>query len=179
MVIPSRRPNKLLTAVPPSSTKIFGATLGAKVKAEYPLSAYKEVTDAAADLIGDAGFICPLRRAMRAVKSAGQKAWFYRFTRVPSFMNIPFLGAYHGSDLAFVFNNANNDGFTTDEAKLSESMMGYWTRFARGDDPNGDGATSWPAYDKTSDKHLQLDLTIKSAAAHKQKKCDFWDGSGF
>ena len=160
-------------------TKIFGATLGAKVKAEYPLSAYKEVTDAAADLIGDAGFICPLRRAMRAVKSAGQKAWFYRFTRVPSFMNIPFLGAYHGSDLAFVFNNANNDGFTTDEAKLSESMMGYWTRFARGDDPNGDGATAWPAYDKTSDKHLQLDLTIKSAAAHKQKKCDFWDGSGF
>ena len=94
-------------------------------------------------------------------------------------MNHPFLGVYHGADLGFVFNNASNDGFTTEEAKLSESMLGYWTRFARTDDPNGGSAPSWPAYDKTGDKHLQLDLTIKQAQGFKQKKCDFWDGTGF
>ena len=160
-------------------TEIFGAILGAKVKKEYPLSGYTEVTDAAKDIIGDAGFICPLRRVARALAAAGQKTWLYRFSRIPSYMNHPFLGAYHGADLGFVFNNASTSGFTAEEAKLSESMLGYWTRFARGADPNGGSATAWPAYDKAGDKHLQLDLTIEAAQGFKQKKCDFWDGTGF
>ncbi len=160
-------------------TQVFGAANAAKVKAKYPLSNYKEVSEAAADLIGDAGFICPMRRTLRAVNSAGLKTYAYRYTRVPSFMNVPFLGCYHGAELAFVFHNPTSNGFTAPEKQLSKQMMGYWTRFARTGDPNGGGAPTWPLHAKSSDKHLQLDLTIKEGTALKQAQCDLWDTIDF
>jgi len=159
--------------------QVFGKTHAAKVKAQYPLSGYGDVSEAAADLIGDAGFICPVRRTLRAVTAAGLEAHAYRFTRTPSFYNMPFLRCFHGADLGFVFGNPQNSGFDAGEKTLSAAIMGYWTRFAKTGDPNGGGAVSWPGYDKPTDQHLQLDLTIKTAAKLKQARCDFWDTMDF
>ena len=114
----------------------------------------------------------------RQIAAAGQKTWLYRFMRVPSFMNLPFLGSFHGADLNFTFNNPPGPGFKDGEDKLSQAMIGYWTRFAATGDPNGASAVAWPAYDRTGGKYLELDLSIKAGGAHKQTKCDFWDGTG-
>ena len=75
------------------------------------------------------------------------------------------MGAFHGVEIPYVFGNA--DLFTVlgqieqADYDLSETIMGYWTRFAATGDPNGEGAPEWPRYDQASDEHLELGDTIQ------------------
>jgi para-nitrobenzyl esterase len=57
---------------------------------------------------------------------------------------------------------------------LQDAVVGYWTRFARSGNPEGQG-TSWPEYEPTSDSYLELDYTIVEGAGVRTTQCDFWD----
>lgn len=57
-------------------------------------------------------------------------------------------------------------------------MQAYWTSHARTGDPNGGakaGTVEWPRYDATTDRHLQLDLTIAPGDHLRKDACDFFD----
>ena len=69
---------------------------------------------------------------------------------------IPFLRATHGAEIAFVFGSAEPP--TPEDEALAISMQGYWTRFARTGDPNGDGALQWPLYDDATDQRINFDV---------------------
>ncbi|KAL2272312.1 hypothetical protein FJTKL_06957 [Diaporthe vaccinii] len=69
----------------------------------------------------------------------------------PMFHNagMPWLGAIHGSDLDYLFNNVfPKDGMSEHDRQLSEHLQGSFINFAYTGDPNGDtvaGRTSpWP-----------------------------------
>ncbi len=79
----------------------------------------------------------------------------------------------HGSEIAMVFGQPM---VHADDRALSDSMVGYWTRFAASGEPNGSGAASWPAYDATGDQHLELGDPITVESGRQSQKCDFWDG---
>jgi para-nitrobenzyl esterase len=61
------------------------------------------------------------------------------------------------------------------ELALSDTMIGYWTRFAAAGDPNGAGNRSWPAYSQGSDTVLVLDDVPNLVDGVRTAKCDFWD----
>ncbi len=154
------------------------AAYGAKadqVLALYPINSYQSPAAAYADVIGDASFVCPTRRTARLLSAAGNKTYLYHFTYAPSFIPIPFLGAFHGSETAFVFGNSLRGDFEAKDAALSKTLQAYWTRFAKEGVPSAEGAAAWPTYDATGDKHLELNLTIKPGSGLKKDKCDFWD----
>ena len=46
---------------------------------------------------------------------------------------------------------------TPAEMTFSQALMGYWTRFAATENPNGAGAVAWPQYDRNAEGMLQLD----------------------
>ncbi|KAJ5772279.1 hypothetical protein N7520_002808 [Penicillium odoratum] len=59
-------------------------------------------------------------------------------------------GAYHGSELWYVFNNIpysdySNVTWTPLDYKIEEKMSNYWANFIKTGNPNGDGLTHWPA----------------------------------
>jgi para-nitrobenzyl esterase len=64
------------------------------------------------------------------------------------------LGAYHTAEIQYLFNLglASQGGipstffFTPAEIELSDTMIGYWTQFAKTGNPNSPGAPAWSSY---------------------------------
>ncbi len=150
---------------------------GADVVAKYPPSSYAgSYLDAAAEAFTDGSLVCPTRRIARAIVAAGMPAYRYRFAHALTNFLIPNLGAFHASELLFVFGNPlGGTRLTDEEAPLSQTMMGYWGSFAAASDPNGNGRAPWPAYDAAHETDMVLDLTPSTEDQYKRDACDFWD----
>jgi para-nitrobenzyl esterase len=56
-------------------------------------------------------------------------------------------GSPHGQDVAFVFGlNPEGQHENDSDLALSETMVDYWTNFAKYGNPNGEGVPEWPAF---------------------------------
>jgi para-nitrobenzyl esterase len=111
----------------------------------------------------------------------------------------------HGLDRNFVFGNnfgpPSNYVLNADDLTLFGSIAGYWRNFAatgnpnrsrrdrhhrRDDDDDDDnddngGAVRWPAFKSShgkghgSEKHLVLDVPIRTSKDLREEQCDFWE----
>ena len=88
---------------------------------------------------------------------AGNAAWEYEFDRaIP-----PRPKTGHSTDLPYVFGNLYAEGsqagnFQEADRKLSETIQGYWTNFAKTGNPNGTGLLEWPKYDGSTRKFMKF-----------------------
>jgi para-nitrobenzyl esterase len=137
----------------------------------YPSSDYATPEAALRRLLGDVVFVCPARY-MAQIHSLKAPTFLYQFTHVTALGSAFGWGAFHGSELAFVFGNFTFGGATTQEKALSDAMQGYWTRFATSGDPNGASAPNWPAYGFATDAYEVFDATPTSSTAMNKAKCD-------
>lgn len=156
----------------------FGADSTPTLMAWYPVADYETPNDAWLALLGDYGFVCPTRRALKASRAnQADGVWRGHFTHGFSFGPLAVYGAGHGMDVYFTFGHLNYSGAQPTEAEgaLSAEMMGYWTRFAATGDPNGSGAMFWAAYEVESDNYLRLDTPLAAAQGVHSSKCDLWD----
>ena len=155
-------------------------TLANKILAEYPSSAYASPRAADVALTSDLKFICPARAVARAaVKGQTEPVRRYFFTHVSDNATalVKAFGAFHGSELLYVFEHLGAEGYTPSAAEtaLAAAIGGYWSRLAAAGDPDGQGAVAWPLYDATKDSFLQLDDTIVAGEGVRTEQCDFWD----
>jgi para-nitrobenzyl esterase len=151
------------------------SSFSAQVLERYPVSDYPSPRAAFDAILTDLAFICPARAASLVLASYQPRTFVYHFTHsvnTPSFVRD--LGAFHGLELAFVFNNFGLIRPTPEEVSLSETMLTYWTDFARNEDPNSSGLPLWPAYTLDGDMHLNLDVPISPGSALRKEYCDFW-----
>jgi para-nitrobenzyl esterase len=65
------------------------------------------------------------------------------FTNLTTPLSFP-LGDCHTVELQYLF--VMGTSFMMDEIKLSDTMIGYWTQFAKTLNPNSTGAPTWPQY---------------------------------
>jgi para-nitrobenzyl esterase len=151
---------------------------GDAILAHYPTAKYGTPTAAAERVFGDAVFVCPSRRMARVYAKAGVPTYLYHFTYKNPSAALPNLGAFHSSELPFVFGNPSEllpENLNAAERKLAAAMMGYWGRLAASGKPGGEGALAFPAYDAAKDQDLTLDLTIAAETGLAKADCDFWD----
>jgi para-nitrobenzyl esterase len=173
----------------PLVVNVLDATLGLaptpeQILAEYPLSDHPSPGEAISAIGTDAIFACPARR------TAG---WLSEFVRTYQYelddpnapqifvppANIPF-GSYHAADVLYLFDSELRGGhapFTADQEALAGAMVGYWTSFARGGDPNRTGLPQWPGYTVASDTHMSLQPPTPQAETGfaADHNCAFWD----
>jgi para-nitrobenzyl esterase len=68
------------------------------------------------------------------------------------------LGAYHGSQVPYVFGTLDvlDREFTVRDRELSNLWQAYIANFVKSGNPNGTGVPDWPTFDNTSEKVLEI-----------------------
>jgi para-nitrobenzyl esterase len=156
----------------------FGASADV-VLAEYPVGDSPALTLATVltDWGGSIG-ACPVLRTADAAASR-QPVYAYEFTE-DSLQNpegVP-LGSYHGLELPYLW---DLDMFwnpypelTADQERLSATITGYWSAFARTGDPNGAGRPRWPAFGSTGTVVQLSTGGIAPTPYTADHRCDLW-----
>jgi len=97
------------------------------------------------------------------------------------------MGAYHTSELQYLFplfrgGQGTAHPLNTEQEKLSDAMVDYWTNFARSGSPNGarsgEGPPAWNRYSVAEDNVQILDLPAPRAATPgygRENACELWD----
>lgn len=87
---------------------------------------------------------------------SGQPVYRYLFTRTPP-SPAQTLGAYHGSEVAFVHGKFMPIfDFTEEDKALAQAMGDYWVQFARSGDPNLAPHPEWPVYTADDPRQMRL-----------------------
>ncbi|MEK6406087.1 MAG: carboxylesterase family protein [Acidobacteriota bacterium] len=124
----------------------------------YPVKSEEDIAGAYLGSMRDTAFTLPMRTWARMTSTGRSKAYLYFFTRVPPNPNSKYLGAYHASEIAYVFNNLNrqNAALQDIDFKLADVMSNYWVNFATTGDPNGKGLPRWAPYSEDTEPYLDF-----------------------
>ena len=152
---PTQAINRILTEMGFASSARFAARLMAGGPAD-PAEQPPETDDGAAE--------------------AAPPVYLYEFTYSPL---VPLMGAFHAVELPYVFGTIDELSWLlaagAESEEFSDTVMGYWTRFAATGDPNGGEAPYWPSYDVDTDLHLSLGETIGTGSGLYEQACDLAD----
>ena len=134
----------------------------------YPLSNYPPPPDVvsaplALGAVGtDAVYACPTRNAAQLL-SHYVPTYAYEFNDENAPLNLGFVpasfpfGAYHTAEIQYLFNIYGTPvSFTSDQQRLSDTMIRYWTQFAKRGNPNAPVAPTWVPYNTVSDLFQSL-----------------------
>jgi para-nitrobenzyl esterase len=141
----------------------------------YPVKTDADIADAMLAIGRDRTFTLEMRTWARMVTAAGQQAYLYQFAHVPPSPNAKEWGAYHASEIPYVFGTLRNRPwpFTNVDFTLSDRMASYWVNFAKTGDPNGSGLPKWTPYDASSEPYLELGDAIASKQHLLKAQLDF------
>lgn len=133
-------------------------------------NSYKQIEQGlrVAEMNGDVFFHSPVVKTLLAHK--GGSTYQYLFTRpIKSIIGMVypewFQGSAHGSELTFLFGVKElaqrfNITINEDDLTLEDSMIQYWSNFAKSGNPNCKGLPEWPEYGKDQNYlHLSHKIT--------------------
>ena len=107
-----------------------------------------------------------------------------RQTDLDRFVALKELGAFHASEIPYVFNvvpssDPREAGFAYRDVdrQLADRMSSYWTNFVKTGDPNGPGLPVWAPYDPASEPYLEIGDPITTGHHLLKTQLDFLERS--
>ncbi len=130
---------------------------------------------ALAQFYTDAVFTCPARAQAKIVSERPwSSAFLYEFSHInPAGGAGQELGAFHGSELPYVFGGNFAPPFTDDgDTSLVQNATSYWLTFAESGRPSAPGAPVWQAYSASADPFLEFADPITAGTGLHAAACD-------
>lgn len=92
------------------------------------------------------------------------KVYTYYFDRVLPWPQHPEFGAFHSSELPYVFENLDifDRPWTPLDGWVSSEISSYWTNFAADGSPNRTGLAHWPTYSPAA--HVTMEIGPRTGA---------------
>ncbi len=117
--------------------------------------------------------LCPSRYVAARVTELGGRGWLYHFSRQRPGPGGEKLGAYHGTEIPYVF-NMHDDWLPGNDidTELTAAVMDYWVQFARSGDPNLPNRPAWPVYDRQNPVVMELGDSIGTMKPQDTGLCD-------
>lgn len=156
-------------------SEIYGEADAASLIELYDLDDPAAYQRAETDMLGDDLFGVHMRHLAAENTAEGQPSYLYHFTRVPPSKSQT-LGAFHASEIFFVFGSHSPLGGLTEGDKALTTAMGqYWTNFAKTGDPNGEGLVDWPRYEADRDEWMTFNPEIEVKQGVRTEKLDIME----
>jgi len=155
------------------------AILSSLIHEQYPCN-QSDCWSVMASVFGDFTLVCPTLQLANSIVNITKNNYAYVFTHQPawSLPFLPYAGAFHSSEIAFVFSTLSLAYFGTPaETVLSNQMTQLWTNFGTSGNPNlpHNITLMWPSYSTGNHTRLRLDTTLSTIDDWKISECQFWD----
>ncbi len=107
---------------------------------------------------------------------SSKRLYTYYFDRVIPWPAHPEFGAFHTSEVPYVFNTiARIDRpWEPVDKTVADAVSSYWANFARKGDPNGPGLPRWAAYDANTHMTMQLGPRTGAMPVAEAEKLQFF-----
>ena len=148
----------------------------------YPCDSYNasDCRAALSQAFGDFLLVCPTLLVAEVVASKQQQSYSYLFTHHPVWDLNLIYGAFHSSEIDFVFDTLEyRPNYTQQELLLSRQMLTYWTNFGHSGNPNKPVSVNhsiyWPQFEKSSSyNRTVLDYSLSYLQNYEYGQCNFW-----
>ncbi len=127
------------------------------------MEAYKEEIQADAfsafnAIISAYWFMQPHYEWSTLASDNGIPVYRYQFTKENGY-----YGTYHAGELPYAYGNLDKGhafAYSKSDYALSETMLSYWSNFAKNGNPNGGDMPTWDAWDEASDPLMELGVHV-------------------
>jgi para-nitrobenzyl esterase len=109
-------------------------------------------------------------------EKASKRIYTYFFDRVIPWPAHPEFGAFHTSEVPYVFETIGrlDRPWEPIDRTVSDTVSSYWTNFAKKGDPNGPSLPQWPAYSSSSHSTMQLGSRFGEMKVADPAKLEFF-----
>jgi para-nitrobenzyl esterase len=140
----------------------------------YPARSDEEAHASSAAAMRDQTFGWEMRTWARLQAKTGKaKVYLYYFSRVPPGPWGKRLGAYHASEIRYVFNNLQNVQAEDIDREIARMMSGYWINFATKADPNGKSLLKWPPFAEKNEVGMRFGDHMETTEVPNKAGLDF------
>ncbi len=143
----------------------------------YPADTDQEAMRAHQAGLRDLALVALARLAAERAGTTRTDAYLYYFERAIPWPEHPEFGAFHTSEVPYVFNNLDllDRPWEAVDRELADAMSSYWVNFAAAGNPNGPDLPVWPPYSRERQVLMALGKRIEPRVMPDEARRAFYE----
>ena len=142
----------------------------------YPATTDDEAARASNAAAQDNNRVSTYLWAIAWSRGSTRPVYTYWWTHAPPGPGAELRGAYHGSEINYVFGNlyAVDRPWSDEDRAIADRMSSYWANIIKTGDPNGPDLPRWPAFAPAGANVMRLGDQWRQMPVAPPEKIDFW-----